>query len=209
MKRRDYSLAIGERYSLLTVVAYVGMDHASKALVRCNCDCGGTKVTRYNNLQTGGTRSCGCTGPIKTAARNFIHGLAYHPSFQCWVDMNKRCHSPSDPSYPNYGARGIEVCGEWRHTPNQFVLDMGEKPQGMSLDRIDNGKGYFKDNCRWTTSEVQASNKRSNVLLEHKGEIMPVSQWAKKLGMHKATLRGRLASGWGVERSVTTPVSKS
>lgn len=208
MKRLNYPEKIGEVHGRLKIVSFDGMDHASKALVTVVCDCGGFRQVRYNNLSQGRTTSCGCLSSEKTAERNFKHGLSGHSAFQCWVDMNKRCHTPRDANYPNYGGRGITVCPEWQDGPEQFIADMGEKPPGMTLDRKDNNLGYSASNCEWVTMQDQQNNKRTNVLLAHEGESMTIAQWARKLGMKKVTLTGRIASGWSTEAALTTPVKR-
>jgi hypothetical protein len=119
--------------------------------------------------------------------------------------MIDRCTLPTDKCWDRWGGRGIGVCDEWRKF-EQFLADMGEAPVGMSIDRIDNEKGYSKDNCRWATWKEQANNRRSNHRLEYAGENLTLSQWAVKTGIGKATLRHRIAVGWSVKDALTTEV---
>ena len=96
-----------------------------------------------------------------------------------WLNMHRRCSNPDDPAYKYYGARGISVCVDWQDF-EVFLDDMGYRPKGLSLDRIDNNKGYFKENCRWATSEQQTQNSRKTRNIMIKGIIKPLSHWLKE-----------------------------
>ena len=121
--------------------------------------------------------------------------------------MVARCHRKTTRAYPQYGGRGIAVCDEWKSFAGflEWSLANGYK-DGLSIDRIDNDKGYFPGNCRWVTMETQANNKRSNVVVEYKGECHTLAEWAKILGIKYATLRKRLDEGWSVEDAFHTPL---
>lgn len=117
--------------------------------------------------------------------------------------MNDRCHNPKSYQFKNYGDRGIFVCDQWRDSFKNFVMDMGPRPDGMSLERIDNNKGYGPDNCRWATQMDQMNNTRVNRKILYQGEIKTLTQWAKHLGMDVELLRKRIARGWDVETAFT------
>lgn len=119
--------------------------------------------------------------------------------------MRRRCSSPLDAFYQNYGGRGISVCAEWTLFEN-FLADMGEKPDGMTLERIDNDGHYEPDNCRWATPKDQARNRRSNRLLEHDGQTSVIAELAEEHGVASGTIRKRLSMGWSVERALHQPV---
>jgi len=119
--------------------------------------------------------------------------------------MKYRCESPASKDYPRYGGRGIELCREWSEDFVNFLQDMGEAPVGMQIDRIDNDKGYQKDNCRWATILEQANNKRTSRPLTFQGETKPVKEWAKQYGLEWKTLAYRLRAGWPPERALNTP----
>jgi hypothetical protein len=117
--------------------------------------------------------------------------------------MISRCTCPSMVNYDEYGGRGITVCDRWR-TFDNFYADMGNRPSSKhSLDRKDPDGNYEPDNCRWATTTQQACNKRTSKLLTFQGETLTVTEWARKIGVGKATLAKRLANGWPLERALT------
>ena len=117
-------------------------------------------------------------------------------TYRVWKGMLHRCHNPSAQAYDNYGARGITVCKRWRKSFENFLADMGVKPAKMSLDRINNDEGYSKKNCRWATIFEQNQNKRSTRIIEHAGERLCLSEWARRAGVSNALLWYRLKQGW-------------
>jgi hypothetical protein len=120
-------------------------------------------------------------------------------TYSTWQGMKQRCYNPKCAQYKNYGGRGITVCDEWLNSFAAFVRDMGEKPEGFSIDRIDNDKGYSKENCRWATLEEQARNQRRSVYLEYDGKRMTMREWAVELGRHETTIHSRIRRGYPLE----------
>lgn len=118
--------------------------------------------------------------------------------------MWKRCTNASVPGYRSYGARGIAVCDRWRDF-EKFVDDMGPRPHGMSIDRVDVNGNYEPKNCRWATALEQNNNRTDNIHLEHAGEVMTVAQWARRLGMRAGLVHQRLSLGWSVADALTIP----
>lgn len=118
---------------------------------------------------------------------------------QCYSDMKQRCLNPNSNQYKNYGERGITICERWLESYDNFFSDMGLKPDGMTLDRIDNDGPYSPENCRWATPAEQRVNQRSCVFLEHQGKKMTVEEWGRHLGRHPTTIRSRLRRGWALE----------
>jgi hypothetical protein len=118
--------------------------------------------------------------------------------------MMQRCGNPNNPQFKDYGERGITVCERWKTFKN-FLTDMGVRPEGLTLDRKDNNKGYTPDNCKWSTKQEQQRNMRSNNVWELDGQRKTVAEWADQLGMKRHSLYMRVASyGWTVRRALTT-----
>lgn len=124
------------------------------------------------------------------------------PAYISWLCMRKRCADANHEHFKHYGGRGLDICDRW----SDFLLfkaDMGERPDGMSLERVDNSKGYSPDNCRWATHVEQCSNRRSNVIVQWCGETHTLKQWAEILGIPYKTLWMRRKSGWAIDRMFT------
>ena len=112
--------------------------------------------------------------------------------YTTWISLRRRCYDEKRRDYVHYGARGIYVCDRWRDDFGAFLADMGEKPPGMSIERIDNDGPYSPENCRWATPVEQARNRTSSALITAFGETKTISQWAEERGIHKAALARRL-----------------
>lgn len=147
----------GKRFGLLSVLHAIGFDKTGRLKWLCLCDCGKQTVVLAKNLKSGNTLSCGC---IKKH-NNLKHGQYKSLTYNSWKSMIQRCTNQSHRYYPDYGGRGITVCQQWLESFANFYADMGDRPDKRhTLDRIKVNKGYYKENCRWASLEVQASNKR-------------------------------------------------
>lgn len=131
---------------------------------------------------------------------------SHKKTYASWQAMRKRCNSTWHPAYHRYGGRGIAICERWNFFQN-FLEDMGERPEGMSLDRINPNKGYEPGNCRWATWKEQNNNKRNNRVIEFRGERKTLTEWAAEVGLMAATINQRLKRGWPVDRALTEPAA--
>lgn len=149
-------VALGDVYGRLTVaVARVAKDRHGAWSATCQCACGGAIEVHHSNLRSGGTVSCGCySREVRTT-----HGLTNTLGYSSWRSMMNRCYRLDDIGYAAYGGAGITVCEDW-HDVTLFMRDMGVRPKGMSIDRIDGTKGYAPGNCRWATASTQAYNRK-------------------------------------------------
>ncbi len=189
----------GQRFNKLTVIKrFEGklnvIDTNNAAYWLCMCDCGSTSVVMGRNLRSGHTKSCGC---LTTET----HGCGTHPLMPTWRHMIKRCYDHDNEHYKNYGGRGIRVCDRWLNDPNNFINDMGERPERMTLDRIDNDGDYTPENCKWSTRTEQTRNRRNTKTITYKGETKPLAEWCEKLGIPYQKVYQRLWDGWSIDQA--------
>lgn len=160
-----------EKYNKWTVVEQAGRDRWGSALVKCICDCGFVGNVRLSDLKSNTTIQCRACGykykrsvpriksPIAGLGNNYRHGKSRAGTYQSWCSMIYRCGDMTGKNYKWYAARSITVCERWKDFLS-FLEDMGEKPDRTVIDRIDNDKGYFKENCRWATFKESSNNRR-------------------------------------------------
>lgn len=150
----------GMTFGRLTAVSRVGSSTSGYALWECVCECGTVKVVASAQLRSGRTRSCGCLVRDAVSEARTVHGMSHSVEYQAWSAMRSRCLNPNHSNYPDYGGRGITVCDRWRDSFVAFYEDVGRRPPGHSLDRIDNDGNYEPGNVRWATAQEQAMNRR-------------------------------------------------
>lgn len=192
---------IGKRFGKLVVIWNMPSENQQK-MWKCLCDCGGIKITSTKMLNSGQCVTCGCS----KYTRSRKHGMANSKPYQVWFQMKKRTTNPKSKDYYLYGGRGIKMQKDWNNFEN-FWRDMGKTYQGgLMLDRINNEKGYYKNNCRWTDSYTQANNTRRNVYIEYNGEKHTESEWNRKLGFNQGVIGKRIRRNWSIKKALTTPI---
>lgn len=211
LKRKRYRKNLeGMKFGRLTVVGYDSRSKNGSSRWMCNCDCGKAIITRSDSLRSGSTLSCGCISREKASerVRAFFttHGLRHTPIYESWAAMKARCTNPRNPSYRNYGGRGIAVCSSWISSFEAFLSDMGPRTDGTSLDRIDVDGNYEPSNCRWASSKTQQRNRRNNRHISVNGETKTCAEWAEIKGLRLGTLWNRLDLGWSDADAVLTPI---
>lgn len=192
----------GQVFGKLTVLSDAGRNKHSNTIVLVQCECGAKKVMLYCPIFRGKHKTCGCS--------RFKHGHAPlgKPTreYRTYLQMIGRCYNPKNKNYHRYGGRGIWVCNEWKDSFLRFLKDMGPKPKGMTLDRINNDGEYSKKNCRWATPRTQCNNRRSNRYIKFRGKTKTLMEWARKFDLATNTLRFRIVKGWATHDAFTRPV---
>lgn len=189
----------GKRFGRLVAAERAGSVKGG-AVWRCQCVCGGTKDVPAKQLSAGVVSSCGCL----VTTHGHSAGGKRSKTYMVWDSMRSRCSNPNHAAFADYGARGISVCDRWAAFEN-FLADMGEKPDGLSLDRIRNGEGYSKDNCRWATSKEQNRNTRGNRFVTANGVTRSIAEWSESLGWPHHVIASRLRCGWTEVKAVSEP----
>lgn len=188
----------GNRYGRWTVIKRSERkDKYGKSIWICKCDCGNIKEVQRGNLVSGYSKSCGCL-KIEISIEKIVkfstsHGFSKRknrsPTYKSWLSMKQRCYTEKRKNFKNYGGRGIYVCDRWKNSFENFLLDMGERPPGTSLDRIDVNGNYEPSNCRWADSETQYNNTRRNVYVNYEGNKVTLAQLSRITGVKYSKLR--------------------
>jgi hypothetical protein len=210
-KRLDFT---GQRIGRLAVLSFFGKKPNKTAhFWNCVCECGKHTIVNQQRLRDKSTNSCGCLAKERASAANTIHGHSrghglngrFSREYQSWMSMKSRCQNPANKRFHDYGGRGIRVCDEWQSF-ERFLSDMGERPSEMSIERIKNDLGYFKENCRWATRKEQQNNMRRNHVIEFNGDRRNLFQWAAVLKVKPNAIATRLRRGWSVEDALFRPI---
>ena len=173
----------------------------------CKCECGNEFVALTQHLRSGAVQSCGCLRKDiaikKSKTINTKHGKHKTRLYKIWAAIKGRCYNQNNESYKNYGARGITICKEWENNYSAFETWANDNGYNdtLTIDRIDVNGNYEPSNCRWATRQEQQNNRRVNHYIEYQGEKRTVAEWARKLGIKKNTLDGRINKGWPIERA--------
>ena len=182
----------GERHGRLVVLERAQGMGKRRVYWRCQCDCGRTTLVVADKLSSGKTRSCGCLMADGIRARSLTHGHTQNrrptPEYKAWLHAKGRCYTTTDAKYPIYGGRGIVMSDRWKDDFDAFLADMGPRPDGRSLDRIDVNGPYSPENCRWATPATQANNTRGNIRVAIDGVELTLKEAARKYGVNYKAL---------------------
>lgn len=185
----------GNQFKFLSVLGYLG-----KGKWHCKCECGNVKIVSTAKLNNGHVKSCGCLAKTNAVKHNAIGTREYIT----WTNIKARCTNPNNNSYHNYGGRGITVCDKWLESFENFYEDMGNCPKGFSIERVNNNKGYNKNNCIWASSKTQSMNRRSNFIVNYKGEEKPLKQWCEDLNLEYKKVFARIKQlGWTIDKALS------
>ena len=204
------SIKPGQRFGRLTVLSetdrlYFPSGWATRRWV-CICDCGNRTTVGQSALKHGKTQSCGCL----RIERISTHRMSKTPIYKLWRGIQDRCYNPNDIHYEMYGARGIYMDDKWRNSFEAFASyisdNLGPRPPGYTLDRIDNEGPYAPGNVRWATPKQQATNRRNSIYVEWREKTIPLSDAARETGIPYGVVFVRLKRGWPLEQALMTPV---
>lgn len=172
------------------------------SIVKCICDCGKMWAGKVSGILEGRVFSCGCFSVKNVVNRSTKHGLSNTKLYNLWRGINSRCYYKNGPAYLKYGNRGIYVCDEWRHDPENFIswaLENGYK-EGLQIDRRDNDGPYAPYNCHFILCKQNNRNRRSSRYIDIAGDKKTVAEWAEINNIDYSKLLYRLNHGWPVEK---------
>lgn len=210
-KTRDIT---GLRFNNLVAVRFDHRDERVKGGAHYwlfRCDCGNEVVLRKSAVTSNNTTCCADCSRERNALVNTKHGYVGTRLYREWAGIIQRCTNPNDTSWDRYGAKGVTVCEEWRRfEPFMEWALLSGYSDDLTIDRIDNAKGYEPNNCRWVSVREQNNNQARTLWLTYNGETMQLSYWAERFGLNRHTLYDRIYRyGWPIEKALTTPVRRS
>lgn len=205
----------GEKFGRLTAAEQIFRTSKSgrkRSHWRCQCECGGENVVDSGNLRNGNTRWCKrCSSEHKkqhTKTHGHTTGASPTRAYSSWCKIKSRVFNADNPRFADYGGRGIDMCPRWASSFEVFFGDMGEPPTAdHQIERKDNDKGYWPENCVWADRFEQAANKRNNVVITVRGETDILAGWSRRTGLKERTIAKRLKDGWSAEDAILTPLS--
>lgn len=206
MKRADL---VGKTFGELTVASFshVSDNHAYWI---CKCSCGNEITQATGPLNSGNTKSCGCSRKDINKTHGEHSNGKQSKEYTVWLNMKQRCSNDKIAQFKDYGGRGIKVCKRWMRFEN-FLADMGRAPSPQhSVERKNNSGNYTKSNCKWATRKEQANNQRTNQIITYRGENKTLKQWCDQLNLHYDRMRFRIVYlNWSVEEAFSTSKLKS
>lgn len=195
---------IGRKFNRLTVIGkaedHQMADGSFRLQYECRCACGKRVAAQGINLRNGNTKSCGCLKLELLTKRVTKHGHCRRSAgatraWTAWQAMKARTRYAHQDVGGYYFKKGIKVTPEWENSFPQFLKDMGEPAKGMTLDRIDNNKGYSPENCRWADKRTQAENRSMAIMVTHNGETKCITAWCRILKLHRNSVYSRIRRG--------------
>lgn len=210
---KPYKNLTGRKFGRLTVIAIGEKGIRKNGKSRgykwvCKCSCGGeVSVIVESLLKKNGTQSCGCLHYEEFSLPNTTHGEAgvetKTAEYQTWLGIKARCNNPGGEHFKHYGGRGIKVCDRWMNSFENFLSDMGRRPDGMTIERKNTNGDYSQDNCVWATMRDQQNNRRNNHRIECFGTTRTLAEWGRATGISDQIIWKRLKRGWSIKRSLT------
>ncbi len=188
------------------IVNRVFIDDHGRENCFCVCECGGNATFTSRDLKKKRKKSCGC---MRKGIAN-KHGMSSSATYRSWESMKQRCLNPNELNYKDYGGRGIKVCEGWLDKDLGFLnfyKQMGNRPIGQTLERIDVNGNYCIENCKWATIKEQSFNRRNNRIIELDGVCKNIKIWSIEYGIHPSVIHSRLQRGWSVKDAITLPVN--
>lgn len=203
-----FSDLTGKSFGRLSVLGAVKVEGKSGIFWDCICSCGGkpSKPINSHSLISGKTISCGCYKIERIKQANSTHKQTKTPTYYSWKLMWQRCTNPSHKSYEAY--KNFVPCHRWRSYEN-FLIDMGTRPSGHTLDRIDNTKGYEPSNCRWADAYTQQGNTKRNIYVQVDGQVLCLKAACRLKGVSYQMAKARVRSGWSPLDAITKPKMKN
>lgn len=207
----------GQIFGQLTVEEYLGRTPRNHAVWRALCTCGDRVVVKAVDVLSGDTNSCGCLKKAKLIDRNKQSTdpwrRAHQREYSSYISARRRCLDPTDKDYYRYGAKGISFYEPWAKSFRKFCEDVGDRPEGTTLDRIDTTKGYEPGNVRWATPLVQAENRRSTLWVAWNGRRLSATEVARQLGVTNGAIYAQLKKkgtldGYNPRRTCQSPDKK-
>lgn len=205
MKAKD--VVVGRWYGSLQVLEELPRAKGALAssLCVCVCVCGHRREITSNSLNETAAKVCRCKVAATNAARLRTHGQCRSKAYSSWLNMKQRCTNPNRPDQKNYVGRELGFCERWVDFPN-FLEDMGEPPDGLTLERVDNSLGYSPGNCQWANSKQQNRNRRDTLYVEYRGERRKLADLIEESGLSRAKVYLRIhRRKWPVDRALETP----
>jgi len=164
------------------------------------CECGTEKEINSSAVKSGSTQSCGCLNKERRIEISTTHGCSGHPLYKIWEGMVGRCTRPQSTEWNSYGGRGIKVCDQWLNSPSQFFKDMGDRPKGFTIERINNNGNYEPSNCKWASPLEQGANKRNNNTTELDGKLIHIAEASRLTGIPETSIRRAEKEGRSISK---------